>query len=160
MYNRSNDQNNSADSIPVQSAYRIGFFAALLTALLSVVTFAFAFAATPISGFFYLENCAEYPYLATFGQYPKDFRWLMSASFLFMAFTFSTKDRLERFIRWTFMIAFGLTALALAYFALVFGMEREYGFEVAAISIEWLALLIGGQLLSALFRRRLRVSNN
>ena len=81
---------------------------------------------------------------------------LMSLSFLFMAAAISGKNRLERSIRWTFLAAFILTAAALAYFALTLGLEREYLFEVAAISIEWLALLVGGLLLSAVFKKRLK----
>jgi hypothetical protein len=39
-----------------------------------------------------------------------------------------------------------------------FGLERMDRFEVAAISVNWLVLLINGVLLSVLFRRRLKES--
>lgn len=81
---------------------------------------------------------------------------LMSLSFLSAAFAFSPNQRIERLLRWTFLAAFGLTWGALVYFMIALGLGRAYLFEVAAISANWLALLVGGLLLGVVFIRRLR----
>ena len=39
-----------------------------------------------------------------------------------------------------------------------YGLERMDRFEIAAISIDWLVLVVNGILLSLLFRRRLKQS--
>ena len=52
------------------SANRVGFFAAVLTALLAPLTFVYAFAATPITGVFCQQDCVEYPYLVAFRTVP------------------------------------------------------------------------------------------
>jgi hypothetical protein len=36
---------------------------------------------------------------------------------------------------------------------IVFGLHREYFFEVAAVAINWIALIALGMMLSRLFRR-------
>jgi hypothetical protein len=65
------------------------------------------------------------------------------------------RNRLEMIIQWIFIAAFGLTMVSLAIISFTFGLDREYRFEVAAISINWLVLIINGALLSIVFRRRL-----
>ncbi len=79
---------------------------------------------------------------------------LMSFSFLFMALVFSG-SRLEKIIRAVFMSGFILTILSLGFISFLYGIHREYRFEVIAISIDWLVLIISGTLLSRLFKRRL-----
>lgn len=71
---------------------------------------------------------------------------LMSLSFLFMAPVFT------KWIRWIFVSAFVLTIAALIFVSAKYGLNREYIFEVAAISINWLALIISGVLLSLFFK--------
>lgn len=78
--------------------------------------------------------------------------FLMAISFGFMAPVFSGK-RIEKAIRWTFTSAFVLTMLAFIYHSVIYGLNREYRFEVASISINWLALIISGILLAILFKR-------
>jgi len=231
------------------AAHRVGFYASLLTCLLTIVTFGLAITAVPISGVFCLQGCITYPYLDTIAQYPKDYLWMylaiplilvyvvlmaaihasaspqkkiysqiglsfamitavillsdyfvqfavipislmngetdgialltqynphgifitleelgyitMALSFLFMAPLFANtlmpvkRDRLEMIIQWVFIAAFVLTIVSLAIILFNFGLDREYRFEVTAISINWLVLVINGALLSIVFRRRL-----
>lgn len=79
---------------------------------------------------------------------------LMSFSFLFMALVFSG-SRLEKRIKAVFMTGFILTITSLISTSLLYGINREYRFEVIAISINWLILIISGILLSRLFKRKL-----
>ena len=77
----------------------------------------------------------------------------MSLSFLFMAPAFAGKGRLGSFIQWIFIIAFLLTIASLVIFLIQYGMEREYRFEVAVITIDWLVLVINGILVGLFFKR-------
>jgi hypothetical protein len=77
----------------------------------------------------------------------------MSISYLFTAFTYSGKDKLEKALRLTFLLGFVLVALALVLIALAYGLLREYRFEVASITIGWLVLIITGILQSRIFKR-------
>ena len=79
---------------------------------------------------------------------------LMSFSFLFMALVFSG-SRLEKSIKMVFLSGFVLTILSLILISFLYGIHREYRFEVIAISINWLALIISGILLSRLFKKRI-----
>jgi hypothetical protein len=49
-----------------------------------------------------------------------------------------------------------LTIISLVYFYIAYGNDIEYRYEIAAISINWTALIIGGVLLCILFRRGAR----
>jgi len=80
---------------------------------------------------------------------------LMSLSFVFAAPIFAGKTRLEVSVRWIFILAFVLTIAALAITSVNYGLDRQYRFEVAVISIDWLVLVVNGILLSIFFRRRL-----
>ena len=80
----------------------------------------------------------------------------MSISFLFMAFVFSRGNNLERAIRLIFMLAFPLTLAAFIIYTVLYGLDRSYRFEVAAISINWIILLVTGILISIYFRKGLK----
>ncbi len=224
----------------------VGFYSAILTAVLTVVTFGFAIVAVPISGAFCLQGCITYPYLDSVAQYPHDYRWmvlalvltvsylilmaairayasrekkllgqiglyfalisaaillvtyftqvsivpislikgetdgialltqynphgifialeelaylLMSLSFLFMGLALENKSRVESAARWFFIGAFVLVFVLLAFITGTYGLDREYRFEVAAISVDWLALIINGILFAILFRRKLKAA--
>jgi hypothetical protein len=60
---------------------------------------------------------------------------------------------LERAIRWVFLIAGTLAVGGLVVFAALFGTDLDVRYEVAAISVDYLALIVGGGLLAVLFRR-------
>jgi hypothetical protein len=80
---------------------------------------------------------------------------VMSLSFVCMAPVFGGATRLEAAVRWIFVAAFVLTVVALAGYWAVYGIDRQDRFEVAAISINWLTLMVNGILLSILFRRQM-----
>lgn len=83
---------------------------------------------------------------------------MMSLSFLFMAFAFSKSGRLEKSIRWVFIISFILMVISLLIVSLKFGINREYRFEVAVITIDWMALIIAGIMMSKIFKRAINNS--
>ncbi len=78
---------------------------------------------------------------------------LMSLSFLFLAFVLTRERKLDRAIRVVFIAAFTLTILSLGIISAVYGIHREYIFEVVAISIEWTGLIVSGILLAIRFKR-------
>lgn len=79
---------------------------------------------------------------------------LMSLSFVFLAPVFAEGGRLATAIRWIFVAGFAVTVVFLVAISAYYGLERMDRFEIAAISVAWLVLLINGVLLSFLFRRR------
>jgi hypothetical protein len=79
---------------------------------------------------------------------------MMSLSLLAIAFVFIGKNRLEKSIRWTFIIGFIATALSFAGILFKYGIEREYRFEIVVISIDWIVLLTGSILMSLYFYKR------
>jgi hypothetical protein len=81
--------------------------------------------------------------------------FMMSLSMICMAPVFVGKTRAEKAIRWLFSSCFVLTTTAFILYSFFYGIQREYRFEVAAISINWLTLIVSGILLSRVFRRAL-----
>ena len=79
---------------------------------------------------------------------------LMSLSFLFLAPVFTGGGRLASVIGWIFVAGFVLMVGFLVAISAYYGLDRMDRFEIGAISIDWLVLLINGVLLSFLFRRR------
>lgn len=80
----------------------------------------------------------------------------MSLSLFCLAPSITPEDRLDKTIRLLFSLPFVLTALAFIAYTIRFGLGREYRFEVAAISINWLALIVLGILQTIQFRKRRR----
>jgi hypothetical protein len=236
------DESAERSASPVSNA--VGFYAAITTAIITLVTFAFAITAIPISGANCVEGCIEYPYLDAVAQFPKDYRWMLPAigmvlvyvvfiaaihayapinkkifsqigllfgliaaiillvdyfiqfsvvpislmngetegitlltqynphgifialeelgylmmglSFLFLAFVFATKSRLEMMVRRVFIAGFVLVVISLIIISAIYGLDRQDRFEVIIISIDWLVLLINGILLSLVFRKQLK----
>ena len=81
---------------------------------------------------------------------------MMSFSFLFIAPVFADKNRIEKFIRWIFIIAFILTIISFAYITIKHGILRDYRFEIIVISIDWLVLMTNGILTGIVFKRALK----
>ena len=226
------------------NASALGFYASILAAVLTVITFAIAILTPPISGPSCVEDCIEYPYRDILSRFPRDYVWmypamvltavflvlmvcihhyasegkkifsqigvsfalmaaailivdyfiqtsviqaslkngetegialltqynshgifialeelgylLMSVTFLFMAPIFSGNNRVEKALRRLFILSFVLAVVALILFSIAYGVNREYRFEIAIISIDWLALLIAAILLSVVFWRAMR----
>jgi hypothetical protein len=68
------------------SSNRFGYYSAILTTVITIVTFGFAMAAIPISGANCPGDCVEYPYLDTVSQFPRDFLWMPLAIMLVLAY--------------------------------------------------------------------------
>ncbi len=74
--------NNSEQTI----SHSVGFYTAIFTVFMTVVTFGFAITAIPISGANCGELCIEYPYLNTLSQFPKDYLWMPFAIILTLSY--------------------------------------------------------------------------
>lgn len=228
------------------NANLLGFYIAIITTVLTVVTFGIAFFTPPISGPFCQGSCIDYPFTDIVSRFPRDYVWMypailltviyvvlmvcihhyaskekkifsqiglsfalisatvlmldyfiqisviqpslvkgetdgialltqynphgifialeeigylmMSAGFLSMAPVFSKTNRLENPIRWIFIISFILTIISLIMISILYGIHREYLFEVAVITINWTVLIVSGILLSVVFKRAMRTS--
>jgi hypothetical protein len=226
-----------------KSTFKVGFYAAILTTLLTLLTFGIAFATPPLSGPYCAGGCFSYPFSEAASRFPRDYIWMypaillslvyyvlmvsihylassdkkifshiglsfalismatlvidyflqvsviqpsllagetdgiallsqfnahgifivleeigflmMSLSMLFMAPVFAGNTKVEKAIRWLFVSCFALTVVSLILFSVFYGIYREYRFEIAAISFNWLTLIVSGILLSVVFRRAL-----
>ncbi|MCF7825400.1 MAG: hypothetical protein K9M55_03610 [Candidatus Marinimicrobia bacterium] len=83
----------------------------------------------------------------------------MSISLFFLAFVFSRKNRLEKAIQWILMAPLLVTALAFVYYSVKYGIDRDYRFEVATITINWLVLIVVGILISIHFKRKMNANS-
>jgi len=81
----------------------------------------------------------------------------MSISLFFLAFIFSMKDRLNKAIRLTLTLPFLVTALSFVLYSIAYGIDRDYRFEVATITINWLVTIAIGILISILLKNKLKV---
>lgn len=83
---------------------------------------------------------------------------LMSVTLLCLAPVFTKRNRVERSLRWLFVLTFASTTAALAVVSALRGIDRGDLFEVMAICIVWLSLIIGSALLAIVFRRAAKAS--
>ena len=56
-------------------------------------------------------------------------------------------------LRWTAILSFLLTVISFVVISSIYGVEREYRFEVAVITIVYISLIIFGILWSIIFKR-------
>jgi hypothetical protein len=220
---------------------KVGFYSAILTALLTICSFVIAYLTPPLSGPFCAGGCFTYPYSDIASRFPRDYYWMysamvlnvvyyvlmvaihyfapvekkifshigmsfaflsmaafvidyflqvsviqpslvlgetdgiallsqfnahgvfivleelafimMSLSMLCMTPVFAGQTKTERAVRSIFAGDFILTIISFVLFTIFYGIFREYRFEVAAFSINWLALVASGILLSVVFRK-------
>ncbi|WP_131683999.1 hypothetical protein [Pseudarthrobacter sp. YALA5] len=78
---------------------------------------------------------------------------LMSVVFLCLVPALGSGTRLEKSLRWLFLLSFAAVLLALAVVSALLGIDRGDVFEIAVISIVWLTLIAAGLLLARLFKR-------
>lgn len=71
---------------PTAYSNLVGFYSAVLTTAIAIVTFGLAITAIPISGANCPADCVGYPYLDTVSQYPKDFLWMLPAMLLVLGY--------------------------------------------------------------------------
>jgi len=78
---------------------------------------------------------------------------VMGLSFAFLALALGP-SRLERATRWVYLVSAALMVATFVGMSLYFGFGLEYRFEVTALSIGWLTLMVSGSMLAFVFRRR------
>ena len=76
----------------------------------------------------------------------------LCVSFLFVGLGFPTIRRLGRTIQWTFVVSALLGFTCFIGMAWRYGLDIEYRFEVAIITITWFTLLVIGLMLAFFFR--------
>ena len=87
----------------------------------------------------------------------EDLAYLMlSTAFFFLGWVFEGNNRLDGALRWLLRASGVATVAAFVGMSIVYGQDLEYRFELVAISITWLMLIVGGILLSVFFRRAAR----
>lgn len=80
--------------------------------------------------------------------------FLMGLAFLGIAGAVGAERRVGRASRWTFFGAGGLLVGALPVFAVIFGGDLDVRYEVFAISVAYLGLILGGTMLATMGVRR------
>ena len=65
---------------------KVGFYAAISTVVITLLTFGIAINTPPISGPFCPENCIEYPYTDIASRFPRDYYWMYPAILLNIIF--------------------------------------------------------------------------
>jgi hypothetical protein len=63
-----------------------GFYAALFTAFLTVVTFVIALFTPPLSGPFCSDSCLQYPFADSISRFPRDYFWMYPAILLILSY--------------------------------------------------------------------------
>ena len=109
---------------------RFGLWAALGTAVTTLVTFAIAILTPPVSGAFCKADCVAYPYLDIAARFPRDYYWMFPAivaTLLFVALLVALHERAAAGRR-----SFSLFALLLgAMVALV--LVSDYFLQLAVV---------------------------
>jgi hypothetical protein len=77
-----NDNLGTGTEALTATSNRVGLYAAILTALTTLVTFSLAIIAIPNSGAGCREECVEYPYVNTLSEFPRDYLWMPPAMLL------------------------------------------------------------------------------
>ena len=214
---------------------------ALLTSILTILTFGIAILTPPLSGPWCTDSCFTYPFADIAGRFPRDYYWMYAALFQLMAYAvllaciydyapkekklhsllglcsgliaaavlfadyfvqvsviqpsliagetdgialltqfnahgvfivaeelgyllmgiaclplaavFRGKSYIEKSIRWLLLGCFVLTSLSFIAISFAYGLQREYRFEIASISINWIVLIALGFLLYVFFGR-------
>ena len=65
-----------------KSIAKVGFYSAILTALLTVFSFVIAYLTPPLSGPFCASGCFTYPYSDIASRFPRDYYWMYPAMVL------------------------------------------------------------------------------
>ena len=79
----------------------------------------------------------------------------MSIAFLFLYPVFSANNNIEKSIRIILILQFAVMLLSFLFYATKFGVDREYRFEVAVITIDWIVTITIGILVAILIKRKL-----
>ncbi len=82
--------------------------------------------------------------------------FMMSISFVFLAPVFSLKNRLEKSLRIIYLLQFAGTVLSFITYSIIYGLDRDYRFEVAVITIIFLVMIITGILMSLFYKQKIK----
>jgi hypothetical protein len=85
---------------------------------------------------------------------------LMSISMCFLGLALPHNSRLDRFVRWEMIVSGAAGLVTFIAMSVYFGVRLETRFELAIITIDWFALIIGSIVLSMVFRRSVRALRN
>lgn len=69
---------------------KFGFYTSILTAFITVITFAVAVMTPPLSGPFCPADCFEYPYSDIASRYPRDYYWMFPTMIISILFVIQT----------------------------------------------------------------------
>jgi hypothetical protein len=83
----------------------------------------------------------------------------LCVAFGFTGIAFPRTRRLAGVIRWTFLVSALLGCASFIGMTWRFGLDIEYRFEVAIITITWVALLVLGVMLMLFFRKPVKAGN-
>ncbi len=78
---------------------------------------------------------------------------LMSLALAVLAPVFMQRNKVERTIRWLFVLSFATAVGALVAVSVARGVDRGDLFEIIVISIVWLTLIVAGPLVAVVLRR-------
>lgn len=78
---------------------------------------------------------------------------LMVISLFCLIPVFAGSGSPRRALRWTFVVGLAVTSIALASISMQYGIQREYIFEIAVISITWIETIVAGILIARYFRK-------
>ncbi len=81
----------------------------------------------------------------------------MSISFLFLTPIFSAKNTIEKSIRIILIAQFALTIISFLAYSIKFGLDRDYRFEVATITINWLVTITIGILICVYIKQKMKI---
>jgi hypothetical protein len=82
----------------------------------------------------------------------------MSLSLCFLIPAHASGSKLEKAIRLILLVQLILTVILFIFYAIQYGIERSYRFEVATITINWLTLITIGILTAIMARKDLKKS--
>ncbi len=80
----------------------------------------------------------------------------MVISFLCLMPTFTDNNANQKAIKWTSIISLTLTIVSFLLISIIHGINREYRFEVAVISITWIELITISFLYARYFKNKLK----
>lgn len=78
---------------------------------------------------------------------------IMSLAFFFLALSISDNGRLDKIVRWTLLSPLVVSIIAFTAYSIQYGLDRDYRYEVASLSINWLVCIMAGLLLSIRYKR-------
>jgi hypothetical protein len=78
---------------------------------------------------------------------------LIAVTFLFAGLALPKTSTLERALRWILVGGFVAVAVLFVLLSVIYGMDLEYRFEVAAITVDWTVVIVASTLLAVLYGR-------